>query len=266
MEVTQRRPVGSGMGKWSSTRRGTLTIALMSTLIAAVILVVALHKYRQSVETQGKPATVLVAKRFIEQGTSGAAIGVGQYFKTTKILDKQVAQGALASSAALHGEVTAVDIYPGQQLTAADFVGGGLFESKLAPNQRAVSIPLDTSHGLIGDVQTGDRVDVYVSFAHAGEKGPPFLRLLAADVVVLDAGQVQSGGGIGAAGSIQTSETANVVLEVGVHQAAELAFAADYGKVWLTLRPANGTTPGDETVNEASIVAENPQGAPGGNK
>jgi pilus assembly protein CpaB len=266
MEATERRPIGRNAGRLPSTRRGTLVIVLVSTLIAAGILVYGLHRYRESVQTSNTPATVLVATQFIEKGTSGAAIGVGHFFRPAKLADKQVAQGAFASSAALHGEVSATDIYPGQQLTAADFVGGGLFESRLPPNQRAVSIPVDTSHGLIGDVQTGDRVDVYVSFQHAGENGPPFLRLLAPDIVVLAAGQISTAGGIGAAGTIKTTDTSNVVLEVGVHQAAELAFAADFGKVWLILRPANGTTPANETINEASIERENPRNSREGTK
>lgn len=259
MAVTQRRPVGSNVGKWSSTRQGTLAIAVVATLVAAGILVFALHRYRQSIETSSKPATVLVARRLIQKGTAGAAIGVGRDFRITKILDKQVAQGAFASSAALHGEVAAVDIYPGQQLTAADFVGGGLFYSKLPRNGRAVSVPVDTSHGMIGNIQTGDRVDVYVSFPKEGNV-PAYLRLVAPDVVVLDAGQASGGGTLG----VNTSNaTSNVVLEVDAHQAAELAFSADNGKVWLVLRPANGTHPGGGLVTESSILAENPglQGA-----
>jgi Flp pilus assembly protein CpaB len=262
MEVTHRRPVGSNIGKWSSTRRGTLTIALVATLIAAGILVFALHRYRQSVETRGKPATVLVANRFIEKGTSGAAIGVGEYFKTRKILDKQVTQGALASSAALHGKVAAVDIYPGQQLTAADFVSGGLFYSKLPRNLRAVSVPVDKNHGLIGNIQTGDRADVYVSFPKSA-RSPASLRMVASNVVVLDAGQAPSKGTLGGNAARAVS---NVVLEVSPHQAAELAFSADNGKVWLILRPAHGTSPRSERVSELSILAENSQISPGGTK
>jgi Flp pilus assembly protein CpaB len=263
MEVTHRRAVSGGFGGWSSTRRGTLTIALVGALLAAVILVVALHKYKQGIETQHKPATVLVASHFIEKGTSGAAIGVGQYFKVSQIAEKQLASGALANSAALHGEVAAVDIYPGQQLTASDFVGGGLFYSKLPPNLRAVSVPVDTAHGMIGNIQTGDRADVYASFPKELKK-PAFLRLVGQNIVVLDAGHEASGGGIASvAGGAGKS---NVVLEVGAHEAAELAFAADNGKVWLVLSPAHGTHVRDEVVNELSIFAENEGVSLGGTK
>jgi Flp pilus assembly protein CpaB len=263
MEVTQRRSVGSGFGGWSSTRRGTLTIALLGALIAAGILVVALHKYRQGIETAHKPVSVLVASRFIEKGTSGAAIGVGQYFRATRVSEKQVEGGALANSASLHGEVAAVDIYAGQQLTAADFVGGGLFYSKLPANLRAVSVPVDSAHGMIGNIQTGDRADVYASFPKELSKAA-FLRLVAPDVVVLDAGHQSSGAGLAAVA--EGAGKSNVVLEVDVHEAAELAFAADNGKVWLVLSPAHGSRVGPEVVNELSIYTENKGVTSGGAK
>jgi Flp pilus assembly protein CpaB len=261
MEVSHRRPVGSNIGSWSSTRRGTLAIALVATLVAGGILVFALHRYRQSVETANKPASVLVTNRFIPKGTSGAAIGVGEYFRTKKMLAKQVAQGALASSAALHGQVAAVDIYPGQQLTAADFVSGGRFYSKLPRNQRAVSVPVDTSHGLIGDISTGDRADVYVSFPREAN-APAYLRLIAPNVVVLEAGHAPKG----TLGANTATATSNVTLEVNAHQAAELAFSADNGKVWLVLRPADGSSPRSELVSELSILAGNPSVSQGGKK
>lgn len=263
MEVTERRPIRrSTPGGWSSTRRGTLTIALVSMLIAGGILIFALSRYRQNVNAANNQATVLVATRFIEKGTSGSAIGVGHDFKTSRILNKQVARGALVDPAALHGEVAATDIYPGQQLTAADFVSGGLFYSKLPHNLRAISVPVDTSHGMVGNIQTGARVDAYSSFKSEG-LAPAVLRLVAPDALVLDAGQPPSTGGLG---GVTANQTSNVVLEVGIHQAAELAFTADNGKVWLVLRPANGTSPSSEVIKEESIVEGNPAAAAGGSK
>jgi Flp pilus assembly protein CpaB len=262
MELIQRRPAGTDWRKWYSSRRGTLTIAAISTLIAAGILLFAMHRYRQSVSTTGKPATVLVATQLIEQGTSGDAIGVERLFKSTRILTKQVRTGAFADPAALHGEVAATDIYPGQQLTAADFVSGGGFVSRLAATQRAVAVPVDTSHGMIGEIHTGDHVDVYASFQTSGS-GKPVLRLLAPNVVVLKAAQV-GGGGLGSNNS--TTATGNVVLEVNTKQAAELAFTTDNGKVWLTLRPGQGSPPSHEIVSETSILLGSPPASLEGSK
>ncbi len=263
MEVTQKRPVAGDLGRWSSTRRGTMTLALMSALLAAGVLVFALHKYRESVTAPSKQVTVLEATRFIPKGTAGAAIGVGQYFRVEKVAEKQAAAGALVNSASLHGEVASGDIYPGQQLTAADFVGGGLFYSRLPRNLRAVSVPVDTSHGMLGNIQTGDRADVYASFPKEGAR-PPFVRLLAPDVVVLDAGHVGSGVGLATLGSGNGKSA--VVLEVDPHQAGELAYASDFGKVWLVLSPAHGSSTPAEVINEASIYAQNPEIPGGGTK
>jgi Flp pilus assembly protein CpaB len=263
MEVTQRRPVGNNWQKWSSTRRGTFAIAAVVTVLAAAILAIALHKYRESVHKPGKTVSVLVASHFIEKGTSGAAIGVGEYFHTAKFPEKSVTQGALLSAAGLHGQVASTDIYPGQQLTAADFVGGGLFYSRLPKTMRAVSVPVDPSHGMIGNINTGDRADVYASFKKEGKKDA-FLRLIAPDAVVLDAGHTPGSGGLNAFGS--ASGKSSAVLEVSPHQAAQLAFASDFGKVWLVLSPAHGTRPGKEVVSELSILVENEGATVGGAK
>jgi Flp pilus assembly protein CpaB len=108
---------------------------------------------------------------------------------------------------------------------------------------------------MIGNIQTGDRVDVYGSFQKEAEK-PAVLRLLASDVVVLEAPKI-SGTGLG--GITQTTASANASLEVSIHQAAELAFTADFGKIWFVLRPANGTSPKtNELVDEFSILTSNP--------
>jgi Flp pilus assembly protein CpaB len=230
---------------------------VVSALLAAAILIYALSRYRESVNDKNKPVTVLIASQFIEKGTAGDAIGVGHFVRSTRVVGRQATAGALTDPAALHGEVAAADIYAGQQLTAADFVSGGLVSS-LASTQRAVSVPLDASHGMIGDIHTGDHVDVYASF-QARTTGLPVVRLLAPNVVVLKAGQ-SSGGGIGASNN-PTNNVADVVLEVNTRQAAELAYTADFGKVWLDLRPGQGSNPGKEIVTENTILLSNSAGA-----
>ncbi len=265
MELTQRRAPSTGWQKWSASRRGTIAIALVAAIIAGGILVYALSKYRHNVNTADRPATVLVAGKFIAKGTAGAAIGVGQWATPTKVLQKQLTAGAIADPGLLHGQVAAVDIYPGQQLTASDFVGGGLLESRLPRGERAISVVLDQSHGMVGSLHTGNRVDVYVSFpATSSASKIASVRLLSSDVVVLSAGQAQSKVGLLTSSS---SQSASVVLQMRSKKAAELAFAEDYGKVWLFLSPASGTRPGGEVVTEQSIVAETqPRAAQGGAK
>src|SRR5207248_75103 len=126
----RRRDVGSLL----ATRRGTLVAALIAALLAIVVIVYALDRYRSSVNTSSREATVFVASSVIQKGTSGAAIASERLFAPTQLLQKQVTAGALADAGSLRGKVAVTDILPGQQLTAADFVAAGGIASQLAPN------------------------------------------------------------------------------------------------------------------------------------
>jgi Flp pilus assembly protein CpaB len=258
MELAQRQPAGGDWRRWLSTRQGTLVVALISALIAAGIIVYALHQYRKTVTSSGQQVTVLVATRLIEKGTGADQIGVGQFFRTTTILSKQASVGAFADPGVLHGKVAAADIYPGQELVASDFTtAGGEIASKLAATQRAIEVPLEGSHGLIGNIKVGDHVDVYASFP--GLNGsPPVLRLMAPNIEVLSGGQNGSGGSLG---SNQANAINNVMIEVNTRQAAKIAFAVDNGKLWLALRPGNGSSPDNTAISLSSILAGNPTAA-----
>ena len=258
MELTQRQPAGGDWRRWLSTRHGTFAIAIMCALIAAGIIAYALSHYRDGLNAGNQKETVLVASRLIEKGTAGDAIGVGQFYQPTSVQVKQASPGVFVEPGALHGKVAATDIYPGQQLTASDFTAaGGELVSKLAISQRAISVPLEGSHGLIGNLHVGDHVDVYASFPERNGQ-PPLLRLMAPNVEVLGAGQQGTSGSVG---TNQANAVNNVVLEVNTRQAAKLAFAVDSGKLWLTLRPGNGISPDSKPVTIGSILAGNPDAA-----
>jgi Flp pilus assembly protein CpaB len=147
----------------------------------------------------------------------------------------------------LRGRVAVDDIYPGQQLTTADFstTTTDAIATKISADQRAVSIPLDTAHGLIGHVRAGDHVDILGGFniarvdrngtpMQSGGAARPVLKLLMEDILVLTV-PAEAAGGIGGGG-----RDATFVLRLTDQQAAELAFASDNGKIWFSLRPQSG--------------------------
>src|SRR5207244_2017850 len=138
---------------------------------------------------------------------SGGAIASEQLFKSTSVAVKQASTGAIADTAQLQGKVAAADIYPGQQLTAADFVGKGGLTSELAPTQRAITISLDQAHGMVGQLQAGDHVDVYagVNVEPRGGRSEPALRLLMTNIKVLQAGS-SAHGALGGGGANSTSD------------------------------------------------------------
>lgn len=240
MELTRKRYTQPNWRKLVATRRGTVLVGLACALVAGGVLALAMSQYRHSVDASGSPETVLVASHAIAKNTPGSVIATENLFKPAQIVGKEVKAGAIADASAFHGKVAARDIYAGEQLTSADFTTAVGLPAQLAPAQRAMTVTLDAQHGMLGLVHDGDHVDVYAGaqLTVANGQPTPVLRLLMTNVDVLKAGTMSSSGGLGASSSSNTSQ---VTLKVDAAKAGALAYAADNGKVWIVLRPANAT-------------------------
>jgi len=186
---------------------------------------------------------VLVAKDQLPKGSSGDLIAGKGLFQATGFKREQVKEGAITDPSSLRGLVAAQNIVPGQQLTTADFIKpSDPVISKLGEDQRAITVALDSAHGMIGQVQAGDHVDVFAGFQvqpDGANRPRPVLRVLFQDVEVLKA---PAAGDKATQGLNQQNQVQNVVLRVNDKQAVELAFASDNGKVWIALRPQTGAT------------------------
>ena len=221
-----------------SSRNGSVAAAVVTAVLAGLIIMVFLNQYRDNVNKDGVPTPVLVAKSLIEQGASGDSLGAAGLFKDDEVPRDQLKEGAVTDAATLRGKVATADILPGQQLTAKDFkpAGAGVV-TKLGPNERGMKISLDAAHGMIGAIRKGDHVDVLSGFLVDTGTGRqrPILRTLMQNLLVLDV-PAASKSTVGA-GSSRPKE---VTLRVTDKQAPKLAFSADNGKLWLVLRPQNG--------------------------
>ena len=220
------------------TRSGTLTLAAGAAVMAALVLVAFLSQYRDNVKGGTAPTMALVAGGMIPKGTAGDAVISDGLFKPTTVPTDELKEGTLTNTAALAGQVAVRDIYPGEQITAADFAGDGdPIRGKLTGDQRAVALPVDTAHGLIGTVRAGDRVDVYAAFNASGGRngaGRPVVRTLLQNVLIL---AVPAGGE-----ELDQGKLGDVMVRASDQQAAALAFAAENGKVWMALRAPAGAT------------------------
>ena len=240
MEAIQKRKVHGGFGRFAATRRGAMTIAAVAAALAGVVLLAFISQYKQDVQGGTVERSALIANQLIPKGTSGAVVVSDSLSKSATVQQDNLQAGALSSAAGLAGKVATHDIYPGEQITAADFASDAdPLRGKLTGDQRAIAVPVDSAHGLIGEIRAGDTVDVLASFnsgtSTAGSNQPE-LRTLVQDVLVL---QTPS------AGSNSTGTTTqNLTVRVTGAQAAQIAFAADNGKVWFILRPPAGATNG----------------------
>jgi Flp pilus assembly protein CpaB len=213
-----------------SSRRGTIILGIGAAAIAAILLIVYLNRYRSSLNDSNQPVSVLVAKSLIEKGAPGNIIGLQRQFQVAQVPKHELAAGAITDPSTLRGLVATHDIYGGQQLTAADFgpVAPGSIQTNLTKSYRAISIPFDASHGLMGTLAPGDHVDVYVGISQLAAAGAqPVIKQLIQNALVL----ATPGAG---------ATSGNVILRAQGPQAAALALAADNGKIWLVLRPASG--------------------------
>jgi Flp pilus assembly protein CpaB len=241
--------------KLLATRRGTTIAGVAAAVLAGLVLMVYLNQYRNSVNESGSEMTVLVAKSLIEKGTPGAVVGTKELFQTTEAPQSQLKEGAVTDPATLQGRVAIRDIYPGTQITIGDFSASttDAIGTKIVDTQRAISVPVDSAHGMTENIEAGDRVDVFAGFnvvplvGPAAGKAIPVVKVLMQDALVLDVP--------GASGGASSGDESNVVLRTNPDQAAQVAWAVDNGKVWIVLRPRAGAPalkPG--IVNAESVL------------
>ena len=244
MQTTQKPPPTKKPGrrpdarKLLSTRGGNAAIALVSALLAAALLLVFLERYRDSVSGADDTVTVLVAKSLIEEGSPGDVVAEYSLFQTTTVEQNDLKNGAISDPSALKGKLATTDIYPGEQLVAGEFAEAApSVVNRLRGFDRAIAVPVDESHGLIGNIKDGDHVDVLAGIGlqqTGGENRRATLRRIMSNALVLNAPEKPKSG----AGSANTTKP--IVLRAPDDVAAQIAFAADVGKVWIVARPKAG--------------------------
>jgi Flp pilus assembly protein CpaB len=219
------------MNKLFRSRSGAVVAGVVVALIAALLLVLYLRSYKSSVNSGKQAERVLVADKLIPKGTSGNLIASQQLYQVTSVQKDQLQLNAISDPSAIQGRVAAANIFPGQQLTQDDFTTESpqSIPYEITGRQRAIAIPVDSVHGLIGQVAAGNYVDVYVGVAGGGNTGKGTLvTLLKSNVYVLVAPGTSS---------------SNAILRVNTGDIAKFAFAADNERIWLVLRPQVGSSP-----------------------
>jgi Flp pilus assembly protein CpaB len=258
MQMNRRLPSGGEVRRLASTRNGMLAVAGLVAVLAAAFLLLFMSRYRDSVNDTS-PVTVLVAKGLIEKGTSGDVVITSGMFETSRITKTEEKAGAIEDPSSLRDQVASSDVYPGEQLTSDQFTGTtDSLANKISGDERAISIPLDSAHGMIGEVKTGDHVDVLAGFNVDNGSGAgsnrPMMRAIMQNVVVLRAPSNSKGVSAG------TTKTQNMVLKAPDKNAWKFAYASEYGKVWIILRARAGAsqTPPSVVTLESTLLGTKP--------
>jgi Flp pilus assembly protein CpaB len=237
MQTAEKPKRKIDLGKTLSTRNGTLAVSGIAALLAGALLLVFLNAYRDSTRDDEVSVSVVVAKRLIERGSSADVLADEGAFQRASVPKGELKEGAVVDPQTLEGKMAVGDVYPGEQITATDFVAvipRAVYQ--LTGANRALAIPADAIHGNTAELRAGDHVDILGAFnsteGQPGTGGQPVIKLLMRDVPILRA-PVGGNGAVGSSGG-------NIVVKARDDKAAQLAYAADNGTLWLLLRPQAG--------------------------
>jgi len=214
----------------SNSRSWAIGLGAAAALLAGILLLVYLNSYRDLVAGDNARSSVLVAKGLIVKGTSGTVIAQKARYQVAEIQNKEVKVGAIPDPAVLNGRVAVTDIFPGQQLTTADFSTETTqaVNTKLTGNQRALSLAVDNIHGSLSQLAPGDRVDLYVALG-AQNNGQAMVKLFRPNVYVIATPDPNQGGAL--------------MFRVNSSDAADFAYAADNTQFYFVIRPRTGAKP-----------------------
>ena len=222
-----------------SSRGWAIALGIGAIVLAAILLVVYLDRYRARVGGRNAPTPVLVAKQYIPAGTPGNLVASGPMYAPTTLPRKEVEVGAISDPQYLAGRAASAEIFPGQQFTAVDFATADTasVDSQITGTQRALSISIDQVHGSLSQIQPGDSVDIYTAVGGV-------VKLFRPNVKVLTIPTVPGPTGSG-----------NLILRMETKDAATFAYAADNTQLWFVIRPVVGAKPTKpSTANAATVL------------
>ncbi|MFO7571498.1 MAG: Flp pilus assembly protein CpaB [Gaiellaceae bacterium] len=228
-----------------SSRGWAIALGIGAIVLAAILLIAYLVRYRARVSSENAPTPVLVAKQLIPKGTPGTLTATGAMYTATTLPRKDVVVGAITDPSYLAGRAAAVDVFPGAQITSADFsaTDTGTVSSQLRGTERGISVSVDNVHGSLSQLQAGDSIDLYVALGGRSPSGQGLVRLFQPNVKVLavPATTGPSGG-------------SNLILKIETADAAKFAYAADNTQFYFVLRPVVAAKPTARTTATIDTV------------
>ena len=96
-----------------SSRGWAIALGIGAVVLAAILLVVYLDRYRARVGGENAPTPVLVAKQLIPAGTPGSLVASQSMYAPTTLPQKEVEVGAISDPSYLSGRAAAAEIFPG---------------------------------------------------------------------------------------------------------------------------------------------------------
>jgi pilus assembly protein CpaB len=246
-----------------TSRFGAAGAAIVLALAAAALVVVYTQNHDTGLKSSSGDVTVLVATRTIAEFTPANQVVDGNMFREDKVSADAVADGAVTDAEQLKGMVARNDIYPGEQLTTNQFQRSDTTNVavKLQPDQRALAFPVDPASGMIGQLQSGDHVDVVATFdvlpvgkngvPLTGAQAIPLTKTIVSNALVLTAPEA-AGGTTGS--HADSAHGPSLTLAIDTEQVNSILFAQQKGSIWFALRPPGSAQDIDNKIVDVDAV------------
>lgn len=236
-------------------------VALVLAVVGTLLLISYVQGSEARAQADLQPIDVLVVEKQLPQGSSLDQIKSA--VKLTSLPSASVPNGALKSLDGLDGKVTSADLVPGEPLLGVRLVDP---TSLAAPGSvpvpagmQEISVQLDAQRVVGGRIAAGDTVGVVALFAGDGPDGATAQQIFHKVLVT----SVQRAATQNSGSNQASSEQANTQLPTGQllvtfarsdADAQKIAFAAEFGKLWLTKEPASATESAPSTIKKVELI------------
>lgn len=234
-----------------------LVAALVLGGIAAVLGVNYLNSARSTIASESEPIEVLVAQENLPRGLSIEELTQRGLVKTEQVPRRFVSADAVSSARILEGQVLAVPLSTGEQLTKTRFqfpTQAGL--SYTVPEGFiALTVAVDEVSGVAGLLKPGDMVLLFATMKPKSNNESAYTTLLIPKARVLavggsvtsepssdsesQSGILSSGGSSGSGGSGKSYQS--ITLALSVIDAERVAFVQQLGVLQLGLMSQTAT-------------------------
>jgi Flp pilus assembly protein CpaB len=226
-------------------RLRNIFVAVGLALVAALLTTFYVANYKRHVQQSETTVKVFVAKRDIPAGTPGADLVAHGWVSTADVVQRTVVPGAISSPQQILSQITAQNIYAGEQITLRRFANHeelGI-RSQLHGTLRAISLPGTPDELLAGTLRDGDHVDLVANLKTGSCVTCTAVRTVVRNLLVLHAPAV-------AGSKVANAGSSSALLAVSDRkQEQKVFFTMGNAANWtLVLRPVAKAVDTPETI------------------
>ncbi len=223
------------------------TVGVVAAIVLALLGTLGLVGYVQGAKDRAvageKLVTVYVASDRIAAGTPVSKLA--DKIETQKVPTKVRAQDAVTSLKKVKGEVTSIEVLPGEQLVTSRFVSATAVSDTTTKGVPAgmfgATLSLDPEQALGGQIRAGDHVAIVGILTNSGAAADPAL-LLSSNVLVTSVQIDGSNGDNPKRKEVTAAPTGKFFVTFALTQPdlEKVVTAANSGRVWLAADPNAG--------------------------